>query len=118
MRHVTVENEGDGFYSIRVQLAGFNDLLSAIQQSESMDSVVELWSLEGLDLNLDIDQLRQLADKARVKRHKPHRTAIVATGDLNYGLTRVYSAFRAEESVQTAVFRCEQDARNWLETDD
>ena len=42
------------------------------------------------------------------------RVALVVSGDLGFGLARMYQAFRSESAIQLRVFRDVAAAREWL----
>ncbi len=53
----------------------------------------------------------------RQMEQNPSRTAILATADLTYGISRMFQVFRKSEHNALAVFRDENEAMVWLLTD-
>lgn len=73
-----------------------------------------LWDLEGARLEIDNEEIRQLAEF--VKRGAPpdKKVAFVATGDLEFGIARMFDAYRKEDNSRTRVFRDREIALAWL----
>lgn len=74
-----------------------------------------LWDLSGARFSLSGREIRDLAEY--VKRwapSRPLRAAFVVTRDLEYGLTRMFEAFRDAENADTSVFRDRGKALTWL----
>ena len=63
--------------------------------------------------------LRRVAEAFARADREPERSkiAIVADGDLHYGLSRMYQAFRADSPLVLEVFRDLTEARSWLGLD-
>lgn len=66
--------------------------------------------------SLSADALRRIAGV--FQRHDVDagrsRVALVVSGDLGFGLARMYQAFRSESAIQLRVFRDLAAAREWL----
>lgn len=60
------------------------------------------------------DELRQLAEAARRTLTGPSWTAMVATGELQYGLMRMYGSLRDMPEAEVRVFTDEASALAWL----
>ena len=106
----------DGITSIRFsKTPEMTDLVVIIDYlSENNLYERRLWDLNPCGLNLNINQLQEIALYGKSKFRKPSKLAIVASDDLTYGLSRVFEVHREEELVKTKVFRAEQEARTWL----
>ena len=113
---IEVTNPQEGFYRISLRGKGtFDEFFSAIGESQTFaDSTKELWNLVEIPFELNTEQIRLLATAAQMKRHKPVLTAIVATGDLHFGLLRMYSVYREDGDTELAVFRSDTEAMEWL----
>jgi hypothetical protein len=77
----------------------------------------ELVNLSGVH-NTDVTAatLRRVAHIYSEADQRPEdsRVAIVAPGDLFYGLSRMYEAFRESSALEIRVFRDLPEARTWL----
>jgi hypothetical protein len=114
MPHTISRN--DAIVIVRFQPeVGYEELREAILESDSFpDSRFEIWDLSQLDLDLEGDQIRSLAELAKTKKHRPARSAILVHGDLAYGLFRMFSMNREQPEIETRVFTDENEARAWL----
>ena len=77
-------------------------------------SGLRLWDFSNGAINLNNDQLQELADYGKMLFMPPSKAAIVAPEDLTYGLLRVYEVFRKQDLVEIEIFRTEQEAIDWL----
>lgn len=76
--------------------------------------LVDATALTGLDLKTrDIRQLAFLASQAD-HRWRGGRWAVVAPGDLVYGMARMYQLIRSEAPYELGVFRSPDEAAYWL----
>lgn len=77
-----------------------------------------LWDLRGAKFDTDLTEIRTLADFAmKNEPNYDYRTAFLTSSNLQYGLIRIFLAFRARGRVTTGAFRTMERARRWL-TDD
>ncbi len=77
-----------------------------------------LWDLRDAQFELEPDEVRELAEFA--KANSPGgdlRTAFVVSADLEFGLVRMFEAFRGMEGATIAVFRTREPALEWLRRD-
>ena len=75
-----------------------------------------LWDLSQASLDLQEDERHRLVRFISARAGEPRgRTAYVASGDLAYGLMRVYRAIRASEDDQINVFRDHASAVAWIQ---
>jgi len=68
----------------------------------------------------DSQALRSLAERTRshyTRTDTKSKVAIIAPGDLSFGLGRMYNSFTDENAEDVAVFRSTTEACNWLEID-
>jgi len=74
-----------------------------------------LSDLREAQFNFSAGEIRELAEFA--KQHSPFtdlRMAFVVAGALDFGLVRMFEAYRETGRAQTAVFREEEQALAWL----
>ena len=67
--------------------------------------------------NITFDDVKKIAEIARERRSKYNvlRSAIVATPDVQYGLSRMWSVYVGDEAnVATNIFRNMEDAIAWV----
>ncbi len=74
---------------------------------------LRLWILEA-GVNLQKEELVQIAQRGKEIWPVPSLAAIVAPDSLSYGLSRIYDVYREQEQHRTRVFWTEQEARAWL----
>ena len=115
MTHV-VTSEGDLAVVRFTSNPTLEELRQIILQSDGFGAERELWDLTACSFSLTSEQMQGLAELAKSKQHHPSRTAIVADGDVAYGLSRLYAVYRRNAGNETSVFRTEDDARLWLST--
>ncbi len=78
-----------------------------------------IWDLAEATPMLNVQEVRAVV--AHVKAHRPAgagKTAIVATGDLAFGMARMYEMLASEQQVKTRVFRDSELAQQWLLEDE
>ncbi|MCW8956944.1 MAG: hypothetical protein OQL09_08680 [Gammaproteobacteria bacterium] len=75
---------------------------------------LRLWDLSNGIFDLTETELRELAEYGKSSFLLPSKVAIVAPKNLEFGLSRMYEAYREEGLVKHRVFRTEQEARAWL----
>lgn len=90
----------------------------AIETSRSSgghDELIDLRAIEDAG-QIESRTLRRVADLFTSSDRTPEqsRVAIVATSDVQYGLARMYQAFRSESPLDLRVFREMEEARAWL----
>lgn len=78
-----------------------------------------LWDVSSASIgSIAVEEFAQIADKVAryAKDHPGTRTAVVTSGELAYGLTRMYEAFRETRNIRTSFmsFRDRTDALAWL----
>ncbi len=104
-----------------VTLDEFTDILETITHAEEYPpDVPAIWDLSALDTgNSDISMIGELND---VRKRYPERgktkLAIVASGELTFGLSRMYEAFSAELPQTLRVFKDRANAELWLQEAD
>ncbi len=119
MQPFTIFKEGELTVTRFRSQVRFEDVLTAIVESESFhDALFEIWDLSYTGITFTSDQMASFAERARRKRRRPLKTAIVAHDDLSFGLSRVYSVHREQPGNETQVFRDEALAREWLVSED
>jgi len=74
-----------------------------------------IWDIAEATPTLNVQELRAVV--TYVKAHRPAgagKTAIVAMGDLAFGMGRMYEMLASEQQVETRVFRNSEEARQWI----
>lgn len=75
-----------------------------------------LWDLRKANFDLEVAQVSDLADTVKLMiASGESRIAFVVTEDLEFGLIRMYEAFRHSDTSRTSVFRDRDKAIAWLE---
>ncbi|MCB1646876.1 MAG: hypothetical protein KDI36_15560 [Pseudomonadales bacterium] len=116
MSKSVITSQGNGLYIIDTSpCQSYADLLESVQDSEALhDSQLELWDMTQITIDLSTQQLIGLSEAARQKYHRPRKSAIVAQGDLIYGLMRVFSVHGTTSNTTIDVFRTREEAERWL----
>ena len=77
--------------------------------------IVDLTDLESVEVNdRDIIQIAEM-DKAAAKANPDIVIAVVAPGDLEYGLSRIWRALVDDSGFETRIFRDRESADRWIE---
>ena len=79
----------------RAELADFSEANLAALSAEALRRIASVFQRHDLDPGSS-------------------RVALVVSGDLGFGLARMYQAFRSESAIQLRVFRDVAAARKWL----
>lgn len=77
-----------------------------------------LWIFHDGLVNLEIGEIKKIAEHGIKIWAAPSKAAIVVPDSLSFGLARMHDAFRDEKGGETRVFRTEQEAIAWLEEAD
>lgn len=102
--------------------SGLNEYRDAIddllKQPYFHENVNTIWDLRQLDAStLDGEQIRL---SASYSKHTAHlrgthwKTAIVAPGDLSFGLSRMFAIFIDDAPFEIEIFRTMEEARKWV----
>lgn len=93
----------------------FCDVEQAIcEVAEGSPSSRRMWVLGDEGIDLPGDDMQRLAGVGDRMFDQKSQVAIVATGDLAYGLSRIFSSVREQRTTMTMVFRSEEEALGWL----
>jgi hypothetical protein len=84
---------------------------------EMKDTALRMYVMIEAEVLLSTAEVREGADTARSFSNQPTRVAIVAPGDITYGISRIFKVFRESDSTQLQVFRELDEARGWLLSD-
>ncbi|MBM4161478.1 MAG: hypothetical protein FJ217_10300 [Ignavibacteria bacterium] len=96
------------------------EIIEAVQALyEGVPTHYVLWDLSSADTSgFRSDDIQGIASFVKRQAHSRvgGKTAIVAAGDLSFGLSRIYEAYAAMEGQQAEVrtFRSLEEARQWL----
>ena len=94
---------------------GPDDVRAAIEDMARMEPCsLRLWDFSAVQSSLSVQQLRGLALLGKSKSYPPSKVALVATQTVHYGLLRMYTVFRQDETSDHRVFRTVEEARSWL----
>ncbi|MDJ0879753.1 MAG: hypothetical protein QNI86_14140 [Halieaceae bacterium] len=92
-----------------------DDLVALMEELEQMpDSSLRLYLMIKAEILLSTAEVRNGADIARSRQNQPSKIAVVAPGNITYGISRIFKVFRESESTEFAVFRELEEARDWL----
>ena len=87
------------------------------QLGEMEDSELRMYVMIDAEILLSTAEVREGAEYAREKKNQPRRIAVVAPGDITYGISRIFKVFRESQETELQVFRSLDDAREWLRSD-
>ena len=73
-----------------------------------------LWDLRGCAMRLTPEELKDFARLATEYDHEPARCALLADGDLEFGLLRIHGVYRESEFTALLVTRDEAEAGTWV----
>ena len=112
-------NERDGFLEMTlygpVTFDNVTNVLDEISESGVFKFSCRLWDLSACKLALSRDDLVALAEIGKSRDTSHGRAAIVATADLNFGLSRMHEVFREHGNLSSVkVFRDRDEAVQWL----
>ena len=78
------------------------------------DSELRMFIMEKAEMLLSTAEVREGAEIALALRNQPRRIAVVAPGNISYGISRIFKVFRENEETEFEVFRDKETARTWL----
>ena len=109
-------NFSDGISIIRsFKELTFQDIIEIIDDmSENYSYERRLWDISEYGMCLTSDELEKIAVYGKLNFIKPSKMAIVVSNNLDFGLARMFEAYRAEKKVKTMVFHKKQEACSWL----
>ena len=88
---------------------------AAMWQRATGPQIRVLWDLRDAHFVLDTAEVRDFAEFAKqLAGSTAIRSAFVVSGDLEYGLLRMFAVFREVEGALAAVFRHKVQAVEWL----
>lgn len=100
-----------------IEPCSVDDILEAIDEVAAYPaSYARLWDIS-VGVDFDNDELKEIAGYGKQRLDYPARVAIVAPGDLSFGLMRVFEVYREKEDLEFRVFRDEAQALVWLRED-
>ena len=117
----SIQRVADGITVIRLNELGPLDQMSAmLRELAELDIYrLRIFDTRGARLHADTKELFDLAMAAKTILTKPSRVAWVVDSDLSYGLLRVFSAYRTQDShTISRVFREMKAATDWLKEQD
>lgn len=78
------------------------------------DSALRMFVMQKAEMLLSTAEVREGAEVARALQNQPRRIAVVAPGEISYGISRIFKVFRESEDTVFEVFREEDAAKDWL----
>jgi hypothetical protein len=88
------------------------DLMDALDTLEN--SELRMYVMQQAEMLLSTADVRVGAEVARALTNQPRRIAVVAPGEISYGISRIFKVYRESEDTQFEVFREEAEAKAWL----
>ncbi len=94
--------------------ASFDEYLEHRRHRPDFSVLVDLGEADfGMEIGVGSAVLRH-AESRSSKLGSGYRAAIVASGDVNFGVARIYQARMSQVPIDTEVFRSSEDALRWL----
>ncbi len=112
-------NEQNGYLTVvlhgRASKVDLTGVLDAITVDGTLMHPRRLWDLRDCELDLEYNELMELAAIAQSRDPARGKGAILVAKDLTFGQLRIYQAFRESESNDVMVFRDENEAIEWIQ---
>ncbi len=90
-------------------------MMAIVEELSSMEnSALRMYVFVDAEVLLSTAEVKEGADYARDLTNQPERIAVVAGGDITYGISRIFKVFRDSPGTELQVFREVDDARDWL----
>lgn len=103
---------------VRVEFFTSPDRETMLQLMGELDelenSTLRLYVMQKAEMLLSTAEVREGAQVARALLHQPRRIAVVAPGNISYGISRIFKVLRESEETDLEVFREESAATAWL----
>jgi hypothetical protein len=97
-----------------VQHENVKTLFQQISDIDESISCRRLWDLRNCTLDLTSAELIGLATVAKELGLPDGRGAVLADKDVNFGLSRLYRAYRESDNATVRVYRNEAEAIEWV----
>lgn len=95
------------------------DLVALLGEMERLeDSSLRMYVTQDAEILLSTADIRAGAEQALAAGNQPSRIAMVAPGDITYGISRIFKVFRETDQTEGQVFRTLDEARAWLLRED
>lgn len=96
--------------------AQLKDFIDALNEAVSTTKeTCRLWNLNEA-IELSSDDVVDFANAVKAQKNPPRKTAVVAPGDVNFGIARQHSVHRQTAGNEQLVFRSRQAALDWLDS--
>lgn len=116
------ENDGRGLLFIGEGVISGEQLIRQTEKTYASKSVCRLHyqiiDLRGVHrMDITAEQIKTLAelDREAADRRPGIKIAIVASHDLTFGLSRIYSAYAHSPNLEARIFREMDEARAWID---
>lgn len=96
----------------REELMELMERLSGMENAE-----LRMHVMIDAEIMLSTAEVREGAEVAGQLKRQPRRIAIVAPGNISYGISRIFKVFRESNETEFEVFRELDEARRWLRAD-
>lgn len=94
-----------------------SEVLAVIDEvAKQDDGHRRLWDLTK-GFSFTTNQIREIAEYGKQVWPHPSKVAYVASGDLSFGLLKMFEAYREGGGYQTKIFRNEEEALEWFRED-
>lgn len=110
-----IRREGEIVCVEFIQSPEKDDMVAVIEELDKMpNSSLRLYLMVKAEILLSTSEVRDGADIARKAENQPSKIAVVAPGNITYGISRIFKVFRESEDTEFSVFREIDEARDWL----
>ena len=91
------------------------DMLALMEElGQLADSELRMFVMEKAEMLLSTAEVREGAEIALALHNQPRKIAVVAPGNISYGISRIFKVFRENDATELQVFRDKDEARTWL----
>jgi len=90
-------------------------LLDKTRGASGYSHNARLWDFRDARFNFSQHEIIDIATYAATADNRPARVALLVSGDLSFGVSRIYEAFRHNNLTRINVFRNEAEAIAWLQ---
>ena len=95
------------------------DMVALMEELGGLEnSELRLYVMVQAEILLSTAEVRDGADIARSYENQPRKIAVVAPGNITYGISRIFKVFRESDETEFAVFRELDEAKAWLLSSD
>ena len=111
-------DDSEGFLRVKlygpVSVENVRVVFDAMTRSGQFTESRRLWDMRECRLDLSSDELLEMASVAKSRDLPDSRGAMLASRDLNFGMSRMHQVFRKSDDISLRVFRDEEEAVAWV----